>query len=161
MKKILLFLFAFVFTPLHLFPQQSAAKVLRFDGVYFTKPSRQSSQDVWSVRCLRFYPDQTVILTSEVYPDQGFDMSRFGKRFNKEQLPPETARGQYTYRNDSLLFSTESYFTGASKRHTICNNYRSLKISSDTLLLEQENDYSIKPDTAKFYFRAFRKPKQE
>lgn len=159
--KTRFFFLLFALHSLQLFPQKSPTGALRFDGVYFTKPSRQSSQDVWAVRCLRFYPDKTVILTSEVYPDQGFDMSRFGNYFSKENLPPETARGKYSFRNDSLVFSTESYFTGSSKKHTIRNSYRSLKISPDTLWLARENEYSVNPDTAKFYFRTFLKPKQK
>lgn len=158
MKTLLLSLFLLV-NALQLFSQKSPAP--RFDGVYFTKPWRHDSLDVWSVRCLRFYPDKTVILTTEIYPDEGFDMSRFGNYFSKEHLPPETARGKYAFRNDSLVFSTEAYFKGETKRHTIRNRYRLLKSTSDTLWLERENEYAITPDTSKFYFRRFLKSNQD
>jgi hypothetical protein len=97
-----------------------------------------------------------VILTSEIYPDQGFDMSRFGKQFSKENLPPETARGKYISRNDSLVFSTESYFTGATKRHTIKNEYKALTIAADSLVLERHTPYDG-TEIRTFYFRAFQK----
>lgn len=159
MKTVLFFLLL-SFNPIQLFPQKSPGKALRFDGVYFTKPQRSSSSDVWSVRCLRFYHDKTVILTSIIYPDQGFDMSRFDKQFNKKQLPPETARGKYILRNDSLLFSTESYFKATSGTRTISNTYRALTLSPDSLKLERQNDYS-ETEIRSFYFRAFLKTKPE
>lgn len=157
MKTVFFFLLLF-FNITLIFPQKSPANALRFDGVYFTKPSRQSPQDVWAVRCLRFYQDKTVILTSEVYPDQGFDMSRFESYFSKEHLPPETARGKYTSRNDSLVFSTEAYFTGETKRHTIKNQYSVSTITPDSLRLERRTQYD-ETETRTFYFRAFRKAK--
>lgn len=88
-------------------------------------------------------------------------MSRFSKYFSKEHLTPETERGKYFFRNDSLFFQTVCHFAGEAKRHAINSHYRGIKVSADTLWLEGENQYSVKKDTSRFYFLAFKKAKQE